>query len=139
MVKALIFDFWGTLIANGTYSPLKQSQRIMNIDLPYGEFVVRFETAAMTKEFDEQRDIFLAVCKEFDVQPNDQLIDQLIGVWNKNKLLAKPYPDTIEALNALKDKGVKLAILSNAPALSARPLMEKFDLEKYFDTPQKLV
>ena len=134
MVKAIIFDFWGTLVANGSYSPTKQSKRILRqFNMDFGEFVVRFEKAAFTKNFKDQKEAFTAACDEFDVPCGDKLLDTLIGVWNKNKLLAKPYPDVLETIVGLKQKGVKLAILSNTPVESASSVLEKFDLAKYFD------
>lgn len=133
MAKAIIFDFWGTLIANGTYSPLKQSQRILDVELPYGEFVERFERAAMIREFETQEEVFQSACKEFGVEPGKEIVDRLIGVWNKNKLLAKPFPGVMSTLQELREKGVKLAILSNTPVFSARAVIEKFEMEQYFD------
>lgn len=132
-VKAVLFDFWGTLIENGTYSPLKQSYSILRVRIPFGQYVERFERALMTKKFDNQSSGFVAVCKEFNVPTKPIIIDKLIGVWNKNKLLAKPYPDTIPTLELLKEKGYKVVIVSNAPHNSVQEILEKFNLGKYFD------
>ncbi|MBW3019622.1 HAD family hydrolase [Candidatus Woesearchaeota archaeon] len=133
-VKAVLFDFWGTLIENGTYSPLKQSYAILRLRVPFGEYVERFEKALMTKKFDDQKEGFKEVCDEFNVPAKPFIIDKLIGVWNKNKLLAKPFPDTIAALEMLKNKGIKAIIISNAPQDSVQQILEKFNLAKYFDS-----
>lgn len=132
MVKAIFFDFWGTLIENGTYSPLKQSFSILRLRMPYGEYVERFERALMTRKFEDQSEAFRAVCEEFNIEPKPIIIEKLIGVWNKNKILAKPFPETIEALEKLKEK-YKLAIVSNAPYGSVQEILDKFDMNKYFD------
>ena len=132
MVKAVFFDFWGTLIENGTYSPLKQSFSILRLRMPYGEYVERFERALMTRKFEDQSEAFRAVCEEFNIEPKPIIIEKLIGVWNKNKLLAKPFPELEEALAELKKK-YKIAIVSNAPAGSVQEVLDKFDLNKYFD------
>ena len=50
MVKAVIFDFWGTLMENGVWSPIKQVQQILQIDLPFSEYVGRMEQAMMTEK-----------------------------------------------------------------------------------------
>jgi 2-haloalkanoic acid dehalogenase type II len=133
MVKAVLFDFWGTLIENGTYSPLKQSYAVLRIRDPFGQFVERFEKAMMTQIFDDQKEGFTAVCQEFEIEPNNFIIDKLVGIWNKNKLLAKPFPDTIATLEMLKNKGIKAIIVSNAPQDSVQQILEKFNLTKYFD------
>lgn len=132
MVKAIFFDFWGTLVENGTYSPLKQSYNILRLRMPYGEYVERFEQALMTQQYEDQATGFEAVCQEFNIEPKPIIIDKLIGVWNKNKLLAKPYPETIETLKQLKEKH-KLAIVSNAPYDSVHEILEKFNMTELFD------
>jgi putative hydrolase of the HAD superfamily len=133
MVKAVLFDFWGTLVNNGTYSPIRQTFKILRLRMQFGEYVERLERSLMTKPFKDQVEGFKAVCEEFNVEPEPEVIDRLVGVWNKNKLLASIYPETIEVLEKLKQKKLKLAIISNTHAFSIESVIEKFDLAKYFD------
>ena len=133
MVKGVFFDFWGTLVENGTYSPLRQSIKILRVHMQFGEFAERFEKVLMTKEYEDQKTAFEDVCKEFDVDPKPIVIEKLIGVWNKNRLLANVYPDTIDTLKALKEKGLKLVIVSNAPSNNIEPVLEKFEMTDLFD------
>ncbi|RJQ21124.1 HAD family hydrolase [Candidatus Woesearchaeota archaeon] len=133
MVKAVLFDFWGTLVENGTYSPLKQSYRILRVRVPFSQFVEQFERVVMTSQFEDQAQAFEEACKSFNVNPLPIIIDRLIGVWNKNRLLAKVYPDTVDTLKALKEKGVKIAIVSNAPQHSVEQVLERFQLTELFD------
>lgn len=133
MKKAVLFDFWGTLVQQGAYSPLKQTYRLMRIRLPFGEFVEKFERVAMTKPYDDQMQMFRDAAEALEANVPDWVLEKLVGVWNMNKLLAKPYPETIEALEALKKKGVKIAIVSNTPKLSVDGILEKFGLDKLFD------
>lgn len=132
MKKAVIFDFWGTLIEQGTYSPLKQTYRIMRPRMSFGEFVEKFERACFTKEFPDQKTMFAEAFKTFGMQPKNFLIEKLVGVWNKNKLLAKPFPETKEALKKLKEKSVKLAIISNTPKFSVEDF-DKYGINEFFD------
>lgn len=133
MVKAVFFDFWGTLVENGTYSPLKQSFSILRVRMPFGQFAEQFERVLMTKKYEDQTTAFTAVCAAFNVRPIPIVIEKLIGVWNKNRLLATIYPDTIDTLKALKEKKVKLALISNAPTNSVEPVLERFQLNELFD------
>jgi len=133
MVKAVFFDFWGTLVENGTYSPLKQSYKILRVRLPFSQFVEQFERVLMTKQYDDQASAFVEVCKSFNVNPIPIVIDRLIGVWNKNRLLSSIYPDTIETLKALKDKKIKIALISNAPQNNVEPVLERFAMNDLFD------
>lgn len=133
MIKGVLFDFWGTLVENGTYSPLRQSYQILGARMPFSAFVVLFEQAYMTRKFEDHTSAFKEVFKAFRIDENPAVMEKLIGVWNKNKLLAKPYSETVEALEALKKKGIKLAIISNTPCFGASEVIEKFDMKKFFD------
>ncbi len=133
MVKGVFFDFWGTLVENGTYSPLKQSFSILRVRMPFGQFAEQFERVLMTKQYEDQAAAFTEVCKAFNVNPIPIVIEKLIGVWNKNRLLATIYPDTIDTLKALKDKKIKLALISNAPQNSVEQAMERFGMKDLFD------
>jgi len=133
VVKAVLFDFWGTLAENGTYSPLKQTYRMFRVSMDYGEFVEKFERAFMTKPFDDMTSAFNHVINELGARVPPFIVERLVGIWNKNKLFATLYPETIEVLKALKEKGIKVAIVSNTPKGSAEDVIEKFELRKYVD------
>lgn len=133
MVKGVLFDFWGTLVENGTYSPLKQSFAILRLRMPFGQFAEQFEKALMTKKYEDQAAAFTEVCKAFNINPYPVVIEKLIGVWNKNRLLAQLYPETIDTLKALKAKKIKVILVSNAPTNSVESVMERFSMQDLFD------
>ena len=133
MVKGVFFDFWGTLVENGTYSPLKQSYSILRVRIPFVEFAEQFERALMTKSYEDQATAFAEVCKAFNVNPIPIIIEKLIGVWNKNRLLAQIYPETIDTLKALKEKKIKIALISNAPNNNVEPVLERYGITDLFD------
>ncbi|HII14721.1 MAG TPA: HAD family hydrolase [Nanoarchaeota archaeon] len=134
MVKAIIFDFWGTLADHGVKSPLRQAQWILYLSkMEYPEFVNKFESAFMTKNFATLEEGFTAVCEAFGKEPGYTIMNDLIGTWNKNWMLAKLYNDTIEMLEMLKEKGIKIALVSNTDCFSVGKVLDKFELRKYFD------
>ncbi|MFH1511540.1 MAG: HAD family hydrolase [Candidatus Woesearchaeota archaeon] len=133
MIKAVLFDSWGTLLENGVFpSPVKQVQRILNIRLAFSEYITKFEHVFMLGKYSSLRDAFEEVAKEFDVPAKPFIIDKLVGMWNKNMLLAKPFPEAVEVLTRLK-KDHKLAFVSNTDPFSIGPVLEKFDLRKHFN------
>jgi HAD superfamily hydrolase (TIGR01549 family) len=132
MKKIIIFDFWGTLVETGVPRHIKQIQFYLNLRMPYGEFVQRFERAMMTKEYNQLTDAFEAVFKEFNARQTPELMDLCVGLWNKSWLLAKPYDETIKVLEELKKK-FKLVLLSNTDCFSVNKVLDKFDMRKYFD------
>ena len=133
MVKAILFDFWGTLVETGIHpSPVRQVRYILRLQMPFQEFIVKFEEAFMLKKFENLNEAFKNVCIAFNVNPPPFVVDKLIGMWNKNMLLAKPFQDTKHVLDELK-KDYKLAIISNTDNFSLEPVLDKFELRKYFD------
>ena len=133
MIKAILFDFWGTLVEHGVYpSPFKQVRHLLRIRMPFSEFVPRFEKAFMLNKYDSLYDGFREVAKEFRVNPPDFVYDKLVGVWNKNKILAKPYPETMDALAELKKK-YQLALVSNTDCFSVNEIIDKYDFRKFFN------
>jgi len=132
-MKAVIFDFWGTIMENGVFpSPMKQVKNILRIDMPFGEFAPKFEEAFMKTKYDSLYDAFKNTATAFNINPPDFIFDKLVGLWNKNKLLAKPYPETAEVLAELK-RNYKLALIANTDSFSLRDVLEKYDLNKFFD------
>lgn len=133
MTKLLIFDFWGTLIENGVRpSPSKQIRYFLRVRMPFSEFITTFEHTFMTKKFDSLKEGFEEVTEAFNVRVPDFVYDKMVGMWNKFSILSKPFEDTLEALEQLK-KEYKIVLLSNTDNFSLRQVMDKFDLEKYFD------
>jgi HAD superfamily hydrolase (TIGR01549 family) len=132
MVKAIIFDFWGTLVENGVWSPIKQVKNILEIKLPFPEYVVRMEKAMMTSKFEDLKSAFLNVCKEFNLEVNEEKLGQLVGIWNKSWMLAHPYEETIATLKKLKEK-YKVILVSNTDNFSIEQVLNKFNLSELFD------
>jgi HAD superfamily hydrolase (TIGR01549 family) len=132
MVKAIIFDLQGTLVENGVYpSPLRQVRNILRLDMSFSEFVMRFEQVLMLGNHSSLKEAFVKVCEEFSVEPKDFLLEKMVGLWNKNKLLSQLYPDTIEALETLK-KDYKLILIANIDCFT-KEVIDRFKLRDYFD------
>ena len=131
MVKVILFDFWGTLVENGVWSPIKQVRRILELRMSFPEYVVRMERAMMTTKVDSLRDAFIKVCEEFEIEPTDQKIEELVGMWNKNWMLAHPYPETVKVLERLQEKYI-LILISNTDPISVQNAIDKFGLQRFF-------
>jgi len=130
-VKVIIFDLQGTLIENGIFpSPIKQVKHIMDIRQSFHSYVPVFEQAFMTKKFDNLSDAFGAVAENFSIDMTKSLTERLVGLWNKNKLLSRPFPEAIECLESLKN--TKLVLAANIDCFT-KEIIQKYDLEKYFD------
>ena len=133
MSKTILFDFWGTLVENGVWSPIKQVKRILNIHTQFSEYVIRMEKVMMTKRFNSLRESFQAVAKEFNIQADEEQLDELVGMWNKSWMLSKPYDETIKTLQKLRNEGHRLILISNSDSVSITNALEKHELRTYFD------
>jgi len=133
MAKTILLDFWGTLVENGIWSPIKQVKRILNIHAQFSEYVIRMEKVMMTTTFPSLKEAFQAVAEEFNIQPDEAQLDELVGMWNKSWMLSQPYDETKEILQRLKDEGNTLILISNSDSVSITNALEKHDLKKFFD------
>ncbi len=132
MVQAILFDFWGTLVETGIHSPIKQVKDILAIELPFSEYVMRMERAMMTKEFTSLAEAFEAVCREFQIEPTPEQLEELVGRWNKSWMLSRPYYEVEQVLSQLQSQ-YKLILISNTDCFSLPRTLEKFKLRPYFE------
>ncbi|MCK4781419.1 haloacid dehalogenase type II [Candidatus Parcubacteria bacterium] len=133
--EILTFDCYGTLIdwEGGILTALKPVFVNHNINLNDNqilELYAEFESEIEKGEFIKYKEVLREIMQKFGNRlgftpssfEKDCLVNSL-GDW-------KPFPDTVEALQALKKK-FKLAIISNIDddlfALSAKHLIVKFD------------
>lgn len=134
MIKALIFDLWGTIIENGVHpSPTKQVRYFLRTQIQFSEFITTFEDTFMTKEYDSLKDAFEAVVNDFNLKIPDFVYEKLIGTWNKNAILSQKYDETDDVLKALKEKGLKLFLLANIDKFAFDQVTQKHQLNELFD------
>ena len=66
--------------------------------MPFSDYVIHLERIMMTQSFSSLNDAFVSVCREFGVRYNRDLIERLIGMWNKSWMLAYPYEEVEKVL-----------------------------------------
>lgn len=131
-MKAIIFDLQGTLIENGVFpSPTKQVRFILQIRKDFHEYVPLFESTFMTTTHTSLAEGFKSVAEAFNVKITPELTERLIGMWNKNKLLSKPFQETIPVLEDLK-KDYILVLVANIDCFT-KDIITKFNLQNYFN------
>jgi glucose-1-phosphatase len=134
MTKAIIFDLWGTIIETGVVpSPSRQVKYFLRVQQSFPDFIVAFEHSFMTKKFNSLQEAFENVVKDFNLKIPDFVYEKLVGTWNKNAILSKIYPETLEVLQELKKRGYKLFLLSNTDQFSFEQINAKFQLNDLFD------
>lgn len=133
MVKAIIFDLWGTLVENGVQpSPSKQVKYFLRVQEQFSEFITTFEESFMTKEYESLKAGFEQVVFDFNIRIPDFVYEKLVGMWNKNAILSKMYEEVEETLKELKKKKVKLFLLTNIDKFAFDQVEQKYGLSKMF-------
>ena len=129
MIKAVIFDLWGTLTYNknhiGSYI-----QKIINI--------IGSENQEKFKELRKEWYVHNYSSEEFfskllnKVNKPAPFKDELIRIWNSQLESANLYDDTIGILESLKRKNVKLILISNTTPIS-NDVIKKLNIQGYFN------
>jgi HAD superfamily hydrolase (TIGR01509 family) len=115
----ILFDFWGTVVEHGVWSPIKQVRNILEIKLPFSEYVVRMERVMMSSKF--------------KIKYDEHTIERLVGMWNKSWMLAEPYPEVRKVLSHLKRQGHILVLVASTDSFSVERVLEKFEMNSLFD------
>ncbi len=72
-----------------------------------------------------------------DCEPNAELLEEaqplFFDAYAQIVAESKPYPGVTDALQTIKDTGVRLACITNKPAAFTEPLLKKSGLAPYFD------
>ncbi|GAB6189876.1 YjjG family noncanonical pyrimidine nucleotidase [Marinitoga arctica] len=132
MIKGVIFDLYGTLInANHLFLPIaKIISRETNYSVDILEKKIRdtynkYFKDYHLKPFKPEREYYKLLFKELKTQLNiKNTIDYYIETMYKTFIELKPYDD-VDYLNNLKEKGLKIAILSNADDNFVIPSLKK--------------
>ncbi len=130
--KVLLFDFWGTLAQQGVYSPVKQIKAIVKPNISFGEYIKRMQNALLTSNFDSMKDAFKEVFEEFGVDSSPKKLDDLVGLWNKNWLLASLFDESSEVLSELA-KDYRIVLIANSDKASIDNVLEKFEIASLFE------
>ena len=132
-VKAVMIDLDGTLIntapeiaraANAMLAGLgRPTLDAKLVEVYIGEGAIALIKRCLTdKLYGEPEDDLLASAQKLFFDFYAQIVTE-----------SKPYPQTLEALQAIKQSGVQLACITNKPAAFTLPLLEKSGLLTYFD------
>lgn len=131
-MKAIIFDMQGTLVENGIFpSTTKQVRFILGIRKEFSDYVPIFEKALLTSTHTTLSEGFKSVAEAFNVRITPEITERLIGMWNKNKLLSRLFPETIDVLEHLK-KDYSLILVANIDCFT-KDIITKFGLQNYFN------
>jgi len=132
MPKAIIFDCWSTLFYKDAPEPASFSKRL-GVEKTY-ELEKVVERNLMLDKIKDVKEAFRKIISELDIKPNEIMVDDLaLILCDKLVNYNKPYPNTLEVLNELKNKKYRLGMISNAIDIVFEPLRKKYNFNELFD------
>ncbi|MBI2579100.1 MAG: HAD family hydrolase [Candidatus Aenigmarchaeota archaeon] len=131
MIRAVIFDLWDTLIYSEAGNPVQKARELLGYDKSFEEFMAKFQSSLMTRQFPSFKAAFAYVCGEFGVS-DASVEEKLASIWEENVRKVRLFPETREVLHKLKEKRYKLGIVSNGYA-GAHSMIKGLGIYDCFD------
>lgn len=138
MIKAILFDLDNTLI---DFMTMKRKSCEAAIEAMIDAGLETGKEKAFSTLFDiyekkgiEYNRIFQEFLKKTIKKVDYKILAKGIDAYRKAQAAyLKPYPKTTETLVRLKEKGMKLGIVSDAPSVNAWLRLVEMKLEDFFD------
>lgn len=132
MIKAIIFDCWGTLFTNSqSPHPFEQFANKIGYKLSDRTFVKLFEHHLMQESHDDLRVPIESLLDDLKLPHDKTIVKELKNVLIGSIPTQIAYPDTMDALARLK-KNYKLVLLTNSFSQGYAGLSRRFGTDETF-------
>jgi len=141
--RAALFDLYGTLlymtVEDARWMALKMSRVIREAggyefdDEKLWEVSVRLWDDYSSGLYKNSREYNAAILKVMGIEPTERLLESLDPLEDLQRTLVHLTPNAEETLRALKEMGVKIGVLSNSPAETAKADLKHSGLHKLLD------
>lgn len=130
MIKAIIFDLWETLGTKnvGVSKMLQEKFGIPKND----DYIRKYEEAVQLKPWETEDQMAKNFLSEFGVEQNRENIEFVVDVFKQGIVKATLFGGMKELLVALKQKGLKLGLLSNTTIFES-VVLENLEIRDLFD------
>lgn len=137
-IKAIIFDLDNTLIdfmkmkkesAKSAIRAMIKAGLKVDESRAYKKFMITYLRLGI-----ESENAFQEFLKSEVGRIDEKMLAAAINAYLKTKnSFMKPYPNVKPTLRKLKNKGIKLVVVTDAPKVKAYQRLLAMDIEKYFD------
>lgn len=127
MIKAIIFDLFGTL-TNGKGNPEKKIIKVFNLKHNYF-YVVKFVCGTCFKDWDSYLG---AIINGLNLPNTRETKKTLLNIFKQEFAKERINQEMVNQIKFLKSKKIKLGILSNIPN-PIYDIIRKNNIQNYFD------
>ena len=125
-----MFDLWNTLAYNDTpQNPMFLLERRLGLK---ADQYKKIERAFMLQKFPTVLDAAKHICDCMGKECDPHTLTDLLDIYDKSKIHIAFFADVIPELERLRERGYKLALISNTDCFSMKPFFEA-GYRKYFD------
>jgi phosphoglycolate phosphatase len=132
-VKVVMFDLDGTLVHTAPEIAAAANFMLVDLDLP----VLPLEKVQSYIGAGAQMLVKRCLTQQLGAEPNAELFVQaeilFFAHYAKNAAESKPYGGVIDGLQAIWNKGFRLACVTNKPEEFTLPLLQKSGLADFFE------
>jgi 2-haloalkanoic acid dehalogenase type II len=133
MIKAIIFDCWGTLFTNSqSLHPFERFAHTVGRTMADQLFVKPFERHVMQDSHEDLRVPIRQLLDELQISYTAETVQKLEAILLGSISDQIAYPDTLEALTQLR-KSYRLILLTNTFKQAYEGLNQKFHIDTLFD------
>ncbi len=131
MIKAIVFDLDGVLVdaADWHYKALNRALNLFGYSIPEAEHLKQYNGLSTQLKLD-----FLTKKKNLPFELHsflNEMKQNITQVMIENN--CKFDPNIVRMLEKLKSDGLKLALVTNSLKKTANVILEKMEIQKYFD------
>ncbi len=130
MLKVIVFDLWNTLAYNNRNELNPMLQLMKRVGFKSDSYK-KLENAFMRKRFPSVIEAVKSVCRELGIEASNELVRDLLDIWDLSKFHFEFFPDVIPVLKKLREK-YRIGLISNTDCFSVRDFFLR-GYKKYFD------
>ena len=128
-MKAVLFDFWGTLAYN-KYGHARHDWVLEIIGRKNRQYYLQLKREWGAKPWSTE-EFFSRLVGRLGLEPG--MVNKLVRVWEKQLSGCHLYPEVIPVLKKLKSMGLKIGLVSNTHPLTHKTLAI-LGVNKFFDS-----